>query len=153
MKSQRKFIQTAGIVLLISFSSSALLAAGIADEQISGSDLSLSPTVAYDVATLRVSSDAADVTNAFQSGESISMDLSSMTDGLYNYELSLVTNSAEAEGSGNTGTRVGQGGQFRIINGSASVYNESVAEDEAAIEAEALIAEQQAVNNAASDID
>lgn len=113
---QGKFKKTLLSSALFSFS--ALFAADIATPQIGGANISLSPTVSYNAASLRVSSSSTNQTNVYQSGESISMDLSSMGDGLYHYQLSL-----DADAS--------QSGKFRIINGAASIYNDEIATAEA----------------------
>jgi len=130
-----KFFQQAGIALVMSFSSATLVADGIATEQISGSSISLSPSVSYDAATLRVSGDNTDVTNAYQSGESISMDLPSMSDGVYYYELELGTNAGATDESA---SHQSQSAQFRIINGEAIVYGDSEMEAEGENESSTL---------------
>lgn len=146
MYKKRRFFQQAGIVILMSFSTSTLFATDVADESVNSGDLTLSPTASYDSATLRVSSNDADVTHSYNSGEYISMDLSSLPDGLYDYQLVLITHDNDENSDPNIDgqSQANQSGQFRIINTVASVYNDEIAEAEAEAEDEAsrLLAEE-----------
>lgn len=130
MYRQKKLFQQAGILLLMSFSSTALFAGGIATEQVSGS-LSLSPTVSYDSASLRVSSDNYVNSQSYTNSESINMDLQGLDDGIYSYSLMLVT---EAEKEGGDVVEVSQSGHVRIVNGYAEAYNDKIADAEAEAE-------------------
>jgi len=145
MKTQCKFFPKLGIVLLMSFSSSALLAAGVADVLIDSGGLSLAPTVSYDGAGLRVSSDNYDVTTEYANGESIRVDVAGLADGVYGYELSLATAASE---SAPNGSAVQQRGSFKVQDGIASPNSA----DEQAAEAEAARVANMRVDNGENGI-
>jgi len=114
MKSQRKIFQRAGIAMLMSFSINVAIAGSIATEQMDSGGLTLSPTVTYDLATLRVSSDNSDTTGTYDSGDNIRVDTGSMADGVYYYELLLSNKPSEKEPNG---AGVSQNGSFKVENG------------------------------------
>ena len=135
MKIQSKFIQKVGITLLMSFSSTALLAAGIADVLIDSGGVSLTPTVSYDIAGLRVSGNNYDVTTEYTDGESIRIDAGNLADGVYAYELSLAMVASE---SAPNGSGVHQSGAFVVQGGSAMSISESEKQEEVASSAQAV---------------
>lgn len=135
MYKKRQLFQQAGIALLMSFSSTALFAASIADELVDTGGLTLSPTVSYDTATLRVSSDNTDTTSSFSASDSIRVDAGSLEDGVYYYELSLSNNPSESAPNGRS---VAQNGNFKVAQGVAS--SNSAAEQDATAETERLTA-------------
>ena len=122
-------IKKTSIALLMSFSCSTLFADGIASISIYGASISAEPSVAYDVANLHVSSNTANASQSFQNGDNISLSLSEMADGLYHYKLTLV--SEETTDSTTPPSVSSQSGQFRVINGSSSKYNNEIAAAEA----------------------
>lgn len=131
MSNKSKLIRQVGIALVMSFSSCSLFAGGIATEEISG-NLYLTPTVSYDSASLRVSSDNTDTTMTFAVGEAISFDTSALADGVYAYELALATNaSTETPNGGNVAS---QNGGFKVQNGAAIVHDNTAQEAEAEAE-------------------
>lgn len=147
MYKHAKLLKT-GIVLLVSFSVSAVFARNIASEQLDSGGLTLSPEISYDSAGLRVSSDSSDTTSVFNGGESIRVDSGGLADGTYGYELSLATNPSESAPNGST---VQQNGSFRIKDGIASSNSDEDMHAEAEAEDAALAAEVLAASSAVSN--
>jgi hypothetical protein len=144
MRNTSQLFKQAGIALALSFSSSVAFAGTIANEQLDAGGLTLSPTVSYDTASLRVSSDALDTTSIFNAGDSIRVDSGGLADGVYSYELSLNTDATEAAPKGSNATQMGD---FIVHNGAAT---ETDAGQNATAQAEKEAAEAVAVANAMS---
>ncbi len=117
MRNTSQLFKRTGIALALSFSVGVAFAGNIASEKLDAGGLTLSPTVSYDTASLRVSSDTSDTTSPFNAGESIRVDSGSLADGVYYYELSLNTDATEAAPKGSSAT---QTGDFIVQNGAAA---------------------------------
>ena len=137
MNKHSDFLKRAGIVLLMSFSTSVVFAGSIASEYVDTGGLSLSPIVAYDSASLRVSSDDLDATSSYAAGESISVNSGNLADGIYSYELTLSTDPSVDSPNGNS---VSQNGGFKVAQGVASSNSDE--EQEAEAQAAAVAATQ-----------
>ncbi len=148
-----KLFKVVGITLLMSFSASTAFADNIADELIDSGGLSLSPTISYDSASLRVSNDSSDITSSYDAGDSIRVDVGSLADGVYYYELLLSTASSDPENNPNGSSTTTQNGGFAIIDGVASANSDE--EADATAEAEkaeaALTVANTAVLNSATE--
>lgn len=138
MFKHKKIRSKIGLALFMSFSCGSLFAANVADVSFNGDSLSLTPLVSFDSAGLRVSSENTDVTQVFQSGDNISISLSGMPDGAYKYELGLHTKS-DIDPAGDNGDSIppddSQSGQFQIINGVASVFDNAANAEVADVDA------------------
>ena len=133
MNKHMKILQHTSIALLMSLASSNAFADNIATEQIGGGYLSLSPSVAYDKAHLNVGG----ISASFNAGETISANLFELSDGIYQYQLTLTTEALESnDESIQEWSSVEQSGQLRIISGNASAYSDDMADEEATEEKE-----------------
>lgn len=131
-------LKRAGITLLLSASCGSLLAGEYATEEFYGSSLSLTPTVAYDKASLRVSGDNTDASQVFENGDAISMSLSDLSDGMYYYQLNLSTAPADpSESMASDPSGKVQSGKFIVVQGVASELNDEIEEAQAQAEADA----------------
>lgn len=128
MGTTSQLFKRTGIALTLSFSASLAFAGSIAKEQVDSGGVTLVPTVQYDSATLRVSSNNTDQTLSFSSSESIRFDSGALPDDVYQYELALVSIDPEGQ-EGVNSSSVTQNGSFEVTQGvSASTFEDKKTE-------------------------